>query len=283
MQSTGGISLTLVRILKKALLSARRAVVDDMSARSEDTGTMNPFGDKTLMADRTSEDEIVRVLNESGISFMIVTEESGLINSGRQPEYLAIVDPIDGSANFERGIPLCSGGISILPFSERMTTDDIEISVIQSYFTNETYVAQKGMGFRRNGELARVSIPKPLAQAVISYDTKARWHDDFASGSLNVIASAKDMRRSGSNLLDLCWTASGALDAMVDLRRVLPIVHVSGTHMVVEGRGFVVDMLGNRLRLPIELQQRMAFVAASSWDLALEIIRLFFKRDPPHV
>jgi len=271
--------LTLVRILKNALLSARRAVVDNLSRRSEITGAMNPFGDQTLLADRVSEDEIVRVLNESGTSFMIVTEERGLIDSGRQPEYLAIVDPVDGSANLERGIPLCSGGISIVPFSERMTTDDIEVSVIKSYFTNETYVAQRGRGLQRNGKPVRVATPKPLAQAVISYDTKAPWRDDFASGSRRVIASAKDMRRSGSNLLDLCWTACGALDAMADLRRVLPIVHVSGTHMVVEGQGYVVDMLGERLRLPIDMQQRMAFVAASSKDLALEVVRLFLKHD----
>ena len=271
--------MTLVRILKNALLSARRAVVDNLFRRSETTGTSNPFGDQTLMADRLSEDEIVRVLDESGTSFIIVTEERGLIDSGRKPEYLAIVDPVDGSANLERGIPLCSGGISVLPFSERMTTDDIEISVIESYFTNETYIAQRGKGLQRNGKPAGVATRKPLAHAVISYDTKAPWHDDFASGSRRVISSAKDMRRSGSNLLDLCWTASGALDAMADLRRILPIVHVSGTHMVVEGGGYVADMLGKRLRLPIDMQQRMAFVAASSKDLALEVVRLFLKRD----
>ena len=34
-----------------------------------------------------------------------------------KPEYLAVVDPIDGSANLERGIPLCSVGVSAIPYS----------------------------------------------------------------------------------------------------------------------------------------------------------------------
>ena len=58
-----------------------------------------------------------------------------------------------------------------------------------------------------------------------------------------MIKTIYDVRRSGANLLDLCWTASGALDAMVDLRDILPIVHVSGTHIVFEAGGYVIDQV----------------------------------------
>jgi len=267
--------MTLVGILKDALGCARKVLLENLAHASEYTGSLNPFGDATLVVDRISEDEIIRVLEESGTGFNIMTEEKGLIRTERRPEFLAVVDPIDGSANFERRLPLCCGGISVIPYSDDMTTEDIEVSVISSYFTREVYVAVKGKGLRKNGETVRVANPKQAKESVISYDTKALWAQHFASGSLGVLAHVKDMRRVGSNLLDLCWTACGSLDAMVDLRDILPIVHISGTHIVSEAGGFVLAANGSRLLLPIEMSSKMSFVAASTENLAREILNLF--------
>jgi len=267
--------MTVVSILKHALESAREVTLENLARSSESTGSLNPFGDATLVVDSMSEDEIIRVLHESGTRFSIMTEEKGIVGGEGPPEFLAVVDPIDGSANFERGLPLCCGGISAIPFSQDMDTDDIEVSVISSYFTKETFVATSGKGVKRNGKTARVSSPRNASDCVISYDTKASWVGRFVSGSLGVLAHVKDMRRVGSNLLDLCWTASGVLDAMVDLRGILPIVHISGTHMVSEAGGFVLSADGNRSVLPVSMETRMSFVAASSKGLACELLGLF--------
>ncbi|RDE13938.1 MAG: hypothetical protein C4K47_05035 [Candidatus Thorarchaeota archaeon] len=267
--------MTIAKILKAALEYSRKAVLENLQRAAESTDSLNPFGDVTLAADILAEDEIIRVLHESGLGFNILTEERGLIEAESLPEFLAVVDPLDGSANFERGLPLCCGGISVIPFSDQMTTDRIETSVISSYFTKDVYVAVTGKGVRRNGKSVSVASPKHVEESVVSYDTKASWLGDFASGSLRVLGHVKDMRRAGSNLLDLCWTACGVLDAMVDLRDILPIVHVSGTHIVCEAGGFVIAANGSRLLLPLRIDCRMSFVAASTKELAREILRLF--------
>ncbi len=267
--------MTLLSILKDAVESAKRVVLENLDRASESTESLNPFGDLTLATDRMAEDEIIRVLRESSSSFSILTEERGLVQAKGRPEFLAVVDPVDGSANLERGLPLCCGGISVIPFSDEMTTDNAEISVISSYFTKEVYVATSGKGVRRNGKTVRVAGPKHVSESVVSYDTKAPWVEPFATGSLRVLGHVKDMRRVGSNLLDLCWTACGALDAMVDLRDILPIIHVSGTHMVSEAGGFVLAASGERMRLPLRIEVRMNFIAASTKDLAQQILGLF--------
>lgn len=267
--------MTLAGILKDAVESAKKVLFENLQRASESTESLNPFGDLTLAADKMAEDEIIRVLKESTSTFTILTEESGFVEGEGRSEFLAVVDPVDGSANFERGLPLCCGGISAIPFSDRMTTDDIETSVISSYFTKEVYVAITGKGVKRNGKSVRVGVPKDVSESIVSYDTKAPWAEDFASSSLNVLGHVKDMRRAGSNLLDLCWTACGALDAMVDLRDILPIVHISGTHMVSEAGGFVLASSGNRLLLPLNIENKMSFVAASTESLAREILGLF--------
>jgi len=267
--------MTLLSDLMKAIKAARRVVHENLTSASELTGSTNPFGDETLVLDIKAEDTIIETLHESSISMAILSEERGLISGPEKPEYLIVADPVDGSANLERGIPLCSIGVSAIPYSDRMMTDDTEISIIDSFFTEETYTAVSGKGVKRNGRSVKVASPTSLDEAIISYDTKKKWDKRFSDSTVSVLSAVRDMRRSASNLLDLCWVASGSLDAMVDLRDILPIVHVSGTHMVFEAGGFVVDRMGDRLNLPIKLEQRMSFVAASNEKTARGILNMF--------
>ena len=267
--------MTLVQVLRGAVEAAKRNVLDNLDLAAEQTGTLNPFGDRTLLLDQQAEDIIVRALRESGMQFDILTEERGVIKAEGNPEFLAIVDPIDGSANLEREIPLCSIGVSVIPVSDTMTTDDVTLSIIDSIFTNEIYVATKNQGVRKNGKSVRPREGTSIENAIISYDTKRKWEGQFAEASCRTLTSVYDMRRSASNLLDLCWTAAGSLDAMVDLRDMLPIVHVCGTHMVLEAGGVVLDKNGSHFAVPIDMDSKMSFVAASTDELAKEILTAF--------
>jgi myo-inositol-1(or 4)-monophosphatase len=267
--------MTLLKVLQNAVNAAKRTVLDNMDATTQLTGDTNPFGDKTLWLDKEAENQAIKVLQQSSIIFGILTEEQGLIMPEEKLEYLAIMDPIDGSINLEKGIPLCSVGLSAVPFSESMQTDDIEVSVIESIFTDEIYIAQKGRGARRNGKSIRPSQIKNAKTSIISYDTNRPLVGAFGDASLRVMSSVRDIRRTASNLLDLCWTACGSLDAMIDLRGILPIVHVSGTHMVIEAGGYVLEENGTRFNLPIDSTKRMSFVAAGTEGLAKRFLSLF--------
>jgi myo-inositol-1(or 4)-monophosphatase len=268
-------AMTLIAELAKATEEAKAAILEDLAKASELTGETNQYGDETLLLDKKAEDAIINRLHQLGTPLMILSEERGLMMPEGKPEYVAIIDPIDGSANIERGIPLCSVGISAMPYSEVMSTDDTEISIIESVFSKESYVAETGRGVRRNGKTVRVTDQLPLERSIISYDIKKSGDEQFLKSSMRVIEGVHDIRRSASNLLDLCWVASGALNAMVDMRGMLPIVHVSGTHMVFEAGGFVLEKEGKRLNLPIAADQMMSFIAASDEDTARRLLTLF--------
>jgi fructose-1,6-bisphosphatase/inositol monophosphatase family enzyme len=267
--------MTLLRIMQDAVDSAKKVIIENLDIAREQTGELNPYGDRTLLLDVKAEDAIIGVLTSSSTNFEILTEEKGFVKNENKPEYLALIDPIDGSANLERGIPLISIGISIVTFKDVMTSDDAEISVIDSVFTDETYIAVTGKGVTRNGVSVRPSAPVELKKAIISYDTKKTWDSEFLERSLRTISAVHDTRRSASNLLDLCWTASGALDGMVDLRDMLPIIHLCGTHMVFEAGGFVLDQNGDRFCNLLEPDVMMNFVAASNETLARQILSRF--------
>ncbi|MHA1769224.1 MAG: inositol monophosphatase family protein [Candidatus Thorarchaeota archaeon] len=267
--------MKLVNILLDAVDAAKTLVLDNMDKQTLKTGGQNAYGDHTLLLDAQAEDEIIRVLHESGVAFSILTEERGMVPCEGEPDYLVVVDPVDGSSNLERNIPLVTAGISAIPFKPTMTTDDIEVSVIESFFTKERYIAVQGQGVTRNGRPVSPALPVDIGDAIISYDTNRSWFDGFGDGSHRALEALHDIRRTASNLLDLCWTASGSLDGMADLRGILPIVHISGTHMVFEAGGFVIEESGDRLHLPIGPDVRMSFVAASNEALARQVLAAF--------
>jgi myo-inositol-1(or 4)-monophosphatase len=269
------LEMSLLKIVKKAILAAKKCTLENSEHYAEFTGSLNPYGDRTLVLDQKAEEEIISVLQGSGTDFAILTEEKGFIKETRTPEYLALVDPIDGSSNLMRSIPLVSIGVAVIPFMENMTSDDIELSAIESVFTNEMYIAIKGEGATRNGKRIRTSTPVSLKDAIISYDTKRTWDSTFLTNSFRTMSAVHDIRRTASNLLDLCWTAAGFLDGMVDLRNMLPIIHLSGTHMVFEAGGYVVGVDGKRFCSKIEQNNMMNFVAASSEELATQILKAF--------
>jgi myo-inositol-1(or 4)-monophosphatase len=267
--------MTLLKILRDAVNTAKKTVLDNLDYATEFTGDTNPFGDKTLWLDKEAENQAIKILQQSSTRFGILTEEQGLIVPEKNPEYLVVMDPIDGSVNLERGIPLCSIGLSVVPYAESMQTDDVEVSIIESIFTNETYIAEKGHGAKKNGKSINPSQNTKAKTSIISYDTNRPLIGTFGEASLRVMSSVRDIRRTASNLLDLCWTADGSLDAMIDLRGILPIVHVSGTHMVNEAGGFVLEENGTRFNLPIDSAKRMSFIAAGTEELARQFLSLF--------
>ncbi|MGQ4871018.1 MAG: inositol monophosphatase family protein [Candidatus Thorarchaeota archaeon] len=271
--------MELLGLIKDAAEAAVRAVTTGLDHAADRTGTENPFGDKTLVIDKEAEAAVIEVIQSSSTPMRIMSEELGILEPEGRAEYIAIVDPIDGSANIERGIPLCSVGIALVPAVEKPFMHDVEMSVIKSFFTDETYVAISGRGVTKNGKRVTVAPEVTASGAIISYDTKKSWDPAFGNASHRTLGGVRDMRRTGSNLLDLCWTAAGSLDAMVDLRNMLPIVHVMGTHMVTEAGGVVIGQDGRPLDLPIDMRYRMSFVAASNQRLARELLGLFIGAD----
>ncbi len=267
--------MTILRIVQDAIAAAKTVIIENLDKAAQRTGDMNPFGEQTLLLDRKAEDTIIEVFSGSSTDFDILTEEKGFIKIRKKPEYLAIIDPIDGSINLERGIPLSSIGVSVVPYKDAMTSDDIEISMIDSLFTNETFTAITGKGVTRNGIRIRPSATVKLQDAIISCNTKKTWDQDYLKRTMSTISAVQDLRRTASPLLDLCWTAAGFIDGMVDLRDMLPIIHLCGTHMVFEAGGFVFDKNDNRFCEPIEPNKMMNFVAASNEALARQILAKF--------
>lgn len=126
--------------------------------------------------------------------------------SGRTPGTGAwIVDPIDGTANFMRGLPTFA--VSIAYVDARALP---RVGIIEEVARGLTYSAHRGGGAFRDGDRLAVSSVDRLDRCALSlgFWTKSE-PDPFVFAAKNLADARCDVRRLGSACLGLAYTAAG--------------------------------------------------------------------------
>jgi myo-inositol-1(or 4)-monophosphatase len=127
---------------------------------------------------------------------------------GAEKEGVWVVDPIDGTGNFVRGIPLFGISIAYWRAGEPI------VGVIYDPMYEEIWTARKGGGAKKNGAPIAVRKVEALSDAVIGvgFSTKQRA-DDLIESLRAFLAEGAEFRRLGAAVLCLAWVADGRLDA----------------------------------------------------------------------
>lgn len=107
-------------------------------------------------ADREAERVIVEILGRAFPGYGVLGEEFGA-QGARDRRF--IIDPIDGTKNFIRRIPIWA---TLIGVEER---GEVVAGVIHNPVTGELYTARRGGGAFRNGERIRVSTLDDLGAA----------------------------------------------------------------------------------------------------------------------
>lgn len=130
--------------------------IEDIKSKSKSPA------DIVTQFDIDAENLIARKLADRTPDFGFVGEESGSKNTG---EKFWLVDPIDGTAHYVRGIPICTTMIALIDKGE------VVVSVIYNFVTAEMFSASKNNGAKLNGKPLRVS-ERTLAESYISVESK---------------------------------------------------------------------------------------------------------------
>jgi histidinol-phosphatase len=146
--------------------------------------TLKPDQTPVTQADQECERAIVEILGKSFPDCGFLGEEFGA--KGPQARRW-IIDPIDGTRNFVRGIPVWATLIGLEEDGQ------ITAGVVYNPVTDEMHAARRGGGAFLNGERIRVSTTDALDQATFLHAglgivRKAGWWDGFArliDGTLN--------------------------------------------------------------------------------------------------
>ena len=137
-------------------------------------------------------------------------DESPILEEG----YTWIVDPIDGTMNFSRGIP--EVGISVALFRD----GEPYIGVVHNPFTGRMWTSEVGRGAWRDGVPVHVS-DRPLDDCILS-TAWCCYRKELAPGVFRVSESLypriNDIRRIGTAAVELSMLAEGAVDLYFEIR-----------------------------------------------------------------
>ena len=189
--------------------------------------------------DVAAEQEITYHLQKAYPDHAILGEESGLIGD-ENAEYQWIIDPLDGTTNFARGIPHYAISIACLHKGK------LEHAVVVDPVRREEFTASRGRGAQLNGRRIRVSKRTSLDGALLGTGIPFKGHCDDKlepyAKSVEVLAGqCAGIRRAGAASLDLAYVAAGRLDAFWEIGLAQWDI-AAGALLVKEAGGLVADI-----------------------------------------
>lgn len=166
--------------------------------------------DIKLNLDIRSEEAILAMLKPSG--YAVLSEEKGLL-SGNGSDYTWIVDPLDGTANYWKGMQeLCCVSIGLWKNGAPV------LGVVNRFLLQEVYIGVVGQGAWKNGVALMPSGIVKVDQAVLA--TGLPLFRDYSDDGLNAFIKNmqrfKKIRMLGSAALMGCFVAEGKVDAYME-------------------------------------------------------------------
>jgi myo-inositol-1(or 4)-monophosphatase len=235
--------------LLELLRRAARAVRDAIAGRHRDglSGLRATQYHADLVADRAALDVLV------GAGLSVLSEESGRTGDGG---LVCVVDPIDGSTNFDRGIPYYATSLCVLDGGA------LRCGLVANLATDTWYEARRGGGATRDGAMISASGVTALGAAIVSCAGVPPSHPGWAQ-----------FRALGAASLELCAVADGSLDGFVVLGtgRLHTWDYLAGL-LIAEEAGALVSELDGKPLVTEDLGDRH-LVAASSPELLDELAR----------
>ena len=169
-------------------------------------------GEEKRLLDLT-EKKVYSLLNEiisKHFPFDSISSEEEIKLTGKN-NFTWVLDPIDGSMNFLRRVPMYSISIGI------QHRDHNVAGIVICPDFHDTYTAILGQGAYKNNVKISVSeitkIDRSLLISAFPSNRKIILTEILADLSA-FLTSGRSIRRTGSIVLDFCWIAEGRIDGL---------------------------------------------------------------------
>ncbi len=254
----------------------RKSVLEEKAKLNVATGTTNPKGDETYRFDLRAEEIAINYCKENfDFPIIILSEECGeILTKEGEPKYTFIIDPVDGSRNFKRGIEISGFSIGAIPAGKPLAVQNVEFALVGSFFTGSVYKAEKEKGCYFNNAKAKTSQTTDIEKAFICIDPDAE-DKEKRKRFLKLLNIVGAVRRLGSASLELSAVAVGALDGHVDLRDDLTPENFMAAYLLInEAGGVFTDPCGKELPPIKSLTEVYCIAAAGNKELHKKILEL---------
>lgn len=228
------------RFFLSALTTAKNVALMAGNYLRGKQGTVQVVGSKALRdelldADLGAETIILNVLQERFPAYDILSEERSIDRRNASSRW--IVDPLDGSFNFQHGSPTFAVSIGML------VDGVMQVAVVHLPFLQETFTAIRGCGAYRNDERIHVSTTADLNRAIVHVGDFAkdgnRLENEARLLDMGRLANAVGrIRMIGTAATDLAYVACGRAEAFI-VHNALPWDIQIGALLVEEAGGQV--------------------------------------------
>ena len=213
--------------MRKELVKVAKEVMSFLYEEKDKSGIGKVIGkhgnDVTRVIDKESEELIFDRLSHLGYKFMFVSEESGVVSNGNY-DYIAVIDPLDGSTNYIQGIPWSSVSIAVY----RKDSNDMLSSiagVVGSIFTKKVYSYDEVNSYVDDEVISQVLPPDKLILLAYFSRSKLLYIKNFLDG----INKEYKLRSLGSASLDMILVCYGKASMYFDVRGKLRNVDIASS------------------------------------------------------
>lgn len=198
------------------------------------------FENLVTSADREVQRFLVQRLAELLPGSGFLAEEDDMKRESR--EYVWIIDPIDGTANYSRGIPEYAISVALARKGE------IVLGVVYNPARGDLFRAQKGKGAYWGRK--RLKTSSRIFEDGLFCTAMSLYRKAYAPVCNRIImdtyARCNDVRRFGACALELCYLAAGLCDLYFEIR-VQPWDCAAATLILKEAGGDVSGLHGKAL------------------------------------
>jgi myo-inositol-1(or 4)-monophosphatase len=186
--------------------------------------------------DKASDELIIKSIRGVFPEHSILTEESGLLQA--DPDWLWIVDSLDGTGDFANWNPLFSVCLALVH------KNTLVLGTVYAPAIDESYLAERGSGAYLNGKRIRVSDTADLRRSYLFYcEGGERDRRRTGAALAAVYPGVVDIRKLGSAGLETAWVAAGKGEGYFTMQ-IDPWDVAAGVLLVREAGGAVTDLRG---------------------------------------
>ena len=228
-----------------ALRAARKA--GDLIVRASDEldrvgHQAKGVADYVTEVDIAAEQEILYQLGKAYPDHEFLAEESGQTGNAKS-DHLWVIDPLDGTSNFMRGIPHYCVSIACI------VDGRLAHAVVFDPVRQEEFTASRGRGAQLNGHRLRVSNRTDLRECLLGTGIPFLGHEQqrlpqYTQTLAELAAQCMGIRRAGAAALDLAYVAAGRFDGFWETGLERWDI-AAGALIIKEAGGLISDLSGS--------------------------------------
>ena len=233
----------MIRKLTDIVIEASKLMQTDGFSISQKQGEANIVTSSDIAVQEFLREQLNRLMPGSGF----ICEEEDVHDSGH--EFVWIIDPIDGTANYSRGIRECAVCVGLQHVRE------MEMAAVYLPRTDELFTAERGKGAYLNHPQSgkpreQINVSKRPFQDAIMCTALPVYYKQYASVCADIIREVflqcNDIRRFGSAAAELCYLAMGRCEMYFEYL-LSPWDFAAASLILEEAGGMLCNLHGGRL------------------------------------